>query len=355
MKLSDLIAQIQSQLPKYTNSFCDVLNVVSASRSVKEITLTLDDTPVSDVLASIEGIYAGLLVTSVSEYASGQYELTTTIDHDQTYSESEQAYGALKYVKFSGSFSGTYRLIEVTANNKLVIASDTEPTGTFYLLENRGYNGRKSVTVDTENKTVKYDVDYEIDPISVSGTVLNNIRIWAIASEVDIQKLLENQTATLTKNTIFVMLGECIVSSDNTIRSDALIRKSPNDSMKIEVRQTASIYVVIPTQGDVSVRTAVDSIHTIRTYFIKSLHGALFDSGFSEGDKFCLSYSGDAGESYNASYYVHRFDFDTIFNINDEDAVQIDDSRAFRSFDIGFKLVFDDYTDEKKEISGDIE
>jgi hypothetical protein len=355
-KLDDIISQVMSELPKYTEDFCDVVNITNSSRSTKEITLTVDDDLISDTLANIKGVYAKLLVSSIEEGDDdGQWVLTTAIDHDQTYSESEQAAGIEKSVVFVGSFSGTKTLVEVTANNKITIESDTEPTGTFYLLEDRNYSGWKEVTIDNEAHTVKYSVAFEIDPYVVSGTVMNNIRVGCVGSEQDIVALLENEATQLTKKTIFVLMNGVIVSRDPSIFTDSKNRKATNDELWIEAAETFTLFAVLPTQTKATPREAINSIYTLRPYIVKCLHGALFESGFTESNKFISCYTGDAGESWNKSYYVHRFDFETIFNIGDDDAVPDVYSRAFRSFEIGIKLSFDSYEEVKKQIDGEIE
>ena len=82
------------------------------------------------------------------------------------------------------------------------------------------------------------------------------------------------------------------------------------------------------------------------------MHGAIFYSGLSEESKYCSVFSGDSGASYNKAYYVHRFDFENVFNITNDDSIPTVYSRAFRDFQIGIKMEFDDYEEVKKQING---
>lgn len=357
-KLEDVIRQLQSQLPKYTDSFNDVNAVTGASVTGGVMTINLENENYQDSLVNIKDLFAQLDVVGVSGTDTADYyNIETEFDHDQTYSDIEKQF-ITKTVDFIGDFSGEYELKDVPANNIITIESDSVPPsgGSFSLLESRGYSGRKSVTWD-DSQTLNYDVQFDIDPYvaAASGTyVQSNIRIDGIGSEQDIARYLENETLILEKNTLFVLMGGPRVSKSRETFSDAYNRKEYKDDLHIEVVQEFSLFAIIPTQDDVTPRDAINSIHDLRTYLVKSLHGATFDSGFESVDKFLCTYLGDDGEQYNRSYYVHRFDFETVFNIEDVDALQIEDTRAFREFDIGLKMQFDDYEDVKKTISGTI-
>jgi hypothetical protein len=219
-------------------------------------------------------------------------------------------------------------------------------------LESRGYSGRKEVTIDNDDNTVKYDVEYELEPYSLSGTVLNNIRIDGLSSEQDIMDYIENQSEPLTKYTIFVVMGNVLASADRHIFSDAKNKKQSKEDLQTECVEDFSVYVLIPTQDETTPRSAINYIYTLRKYILKCLHGAEFDSGLDEGIKYCAVFAGDAGESYTKAYYVHRFDFENVFNITNADSVPIGETRAFRDFQIGIKMEFDDYEEVKKQVNG---
>ncbi len=352
-KLEDIISQIQSELPKYDDNFYDEVNVTNVSRSGTEITLTVDDDLVEDTHANIKGVYCKLLVSAVEAGdESNQWVLTTEQDHDQTYSDVEKQYGVTKTCTFVGDFSGDKTLIEVPENNQITIESDTEPTGTFYLLEDRQYSGRKEVTIYNDNHTVKYDVAHEIDAYSDSGVVINNIRVDGLSSADDIIRYLENNAVQLTKYHIFVVMGNVLSSADRHVFSDARNKKQTSQDLQTECVEDFSLYVIIPTQSDTGPRSAINYIYTLRPYICNCLHGAVFDSGFSEGSKYCAVFAGDSGETYNQSYYVHRFDFENVFNITNADSVPVEYTRAFQSFEIGIKMEFDDYEEVKKQVNG---
>jgi hypothetical protein len=355
-KLDDIINQVMSELPKYTDDFNDSVNIVSASRSSKEITLTVDADLETDTKANIKGVYAELEITDVEATdEDDEWTLTTEADHDQTYSESEQVAHVEKKVRFVGSLSGEKNLVSVPANDQIVIENASEPTGEFYLLEDRNYSGWKTVVINNVNHTVKYSVDFEIDPHVVSGKVVNNIRVGCVASEQDIQDYLENKTESLTNKTLFVLMESVRCSKDTSIFSDSTNRKTSANDLHVEAIQTFSIFAVIPTQTNMTPREAVNYIYTLRPYIVKCLHGAIFDSGFDDETEFVACFTGDAGENFNKSYYVHRFDFEIVFNIGNKDAVPESYTKAFRSFEVDFKLPIDDYAEIKKEIEGNFE
>ena len=355
MKLDDVIAQVQSQLPKYTEDFSDVVNITDAEIDGFEITLTVDDDLVIDTIANIKGVYSKLLVTAIEAGdEANEWLLTTEENHDQTYSDIEIAVGVVKTLVFVGDFADSKTLVEVPANNQILISSTVEPTGTFYLLEDRQYSGRKTVVIDNDEHTVKYTIERELEPYVVSGTVMNNIRIDAISSEEDMMDYIETETVALDKNSIYVMMGPRLASSDKFNMGDSKNRKKTSEDLKTECYRNVALFVVIPTQNDSTPRKAINYSDTIFPYILKCMHGAVFDSGLTEDKMFCCTYTGDDGESYNKAIYIHRFDFETVMNITGEDSVPAEYSSAFRSFEISVKLPLDDYAEVKKEINGDI-
>lgn len=354
-KLDDVIRQLQSELPKYTDDFHTINVITNASIDAGVMTLTLEDENVEDTYINVLDLKAELSATGVDEGdVDGEYDISFDGWHDQTLSYIEKAADVEKYLTFVGDFEGSCLLKDVPNNNTVTIESDSEPTGDFRLLENLGYSGRKSVTW-TDSQTLTYDVDFDHDPNWENGVVQSNIRIDGVSSDADIVNLLENNAIRLTKNTLFVVMNEASASKSRFTYSDAYNRKEYKDDLAIEVVQTISLYAVIPTQTYTTPRTAINYIYELRPYLIKSLHGSLFDTGFIADSKFLTTYLGDAGEQYNKSYYVHRFDFETVWNIERDDSLDIQDTRAFRTFEIDLKMEFDDYEDVKKSIEGIIE
>lgn len=355
-KLEDVIKQVQSELPKYDNSFNDINNIDDIVNNSGEITIDLVDENYQDSIVNIDNVYAKLDVIGVTAGSvANTYDIQTEIDHDQTLSEQEKLFGQTKYVQLLGVINDEVELVDVPYNDIVTIKSTVPPTGgSLSLLEDRGYSGRKNVTWD-DSQTLRYDVEYSIEPYSLNGTVQSNIRVDGISDEGQLVDYLENNAVSMSKNSMYIILRECNASKSRFTYSDAFNRKEYKDDLQVEIVQPFSLFAIIPTQDKITPREAINYIYKLRTYLVKSLHGALFDSGFLSEDKFLCTYQGDDGEAYNKSYYVHRFDFETVFNIENEDSIEIENTRAFREFDIGFKLSYDEYDVEKKNISGEIE
>lgn len=359
-KLDHVIAQIQSQLQRYTNDFCDTAIIESVSLSGTDAILELNTELDQDDYANIEGIYSKLEVDSVaSGDIAGTWDITFKEDHDQTYSDIEkeinQAKGEVKTVKFEGDFQGDYVLLDCPYNDVLTIESDTEPTGTFYLLEQRvGYNGRKQVTW-IDDTHVSFPVSFDLDISSPSGVFSNNIRIEGLSSEGDLTDYLENEAKELTKKTMFVVMNTCHASKSREGLTDSWNRKDVKSDQRIEVTETFSVYIVIPTHKNVSAREAVNYIFSFRPIIIKCLQGVFFDTGFQGDKEYSCCYLNDGGESYNKAFYIHRFDFESVFVIGNSDTIDVRDSRAFREFELNFKMQFDDYENVKKNVEGTIE
>lgn len=354
-KLDDIIAQIQSQITKYTNDFNSESSITGASISGGTMTLRLSADVDTDTYVNVSGVYGETAVSGVTaNTVADQYDLGFATEHDLTYSDDEKDYGEPRVVEFVGDFEGQYPLIDVMGATGITIESDTVPTGSFYLLEDRGYSGRKAVTF-TDPKTICYTVDQAVTPHLKNATVQSNIRIDGASSPEDIADLIENEAVPLTQKTLFVIINPTRVSKDRNVFSDSISRKEWKDDLQTEVVQTFSVFCVIPTQNDITPRSAINYSYTLRGYLVKCLHGAQFDSGFGDDGKFLCGYIGDDGAQYNKAYYIHRYDFETVFNIENSDALAIESARAFREFEIGVKLEHDNYVLTKKTIAGDIE
>jgi hypothetical protein len=356
-KLDDVISQVQGIITSLTDDFNDVAGIETVTASGTSVVITVNTALTQDTVSNIKGVYAKNKADSVTGGTSDNTWVVEFEDeHDVTYSELEKDIGIEKYVAFVGDTEGDYLLSDVPSRSSIEIESSIAPSGTFYMLEQYNFNGRKTVTW-VDDTTFTYDNDFSdfgFELTHLDGSVSNNIRIDGISSDNDIADLLENKAIRLTKNTIFVVMNEVRTSKSRHIFSDAMNRKEYKDDLHIEVVQTFSLYVVIPTQSTTTPRVAINYIHELRPYIIKCLHGAKFDSGFNSGNQFLCSFLSDNGEQYNKSYYVHRFDFEDVFNIENSDSVEIENSRAFKSYSLGLNMQFDDYEEEKKSIEDNL-
>lgn len=354
-KLNDVIKQLQSQIPRLTDDFNDINQIVSATINGGVMTLVLEDDNIQDSYVNVFNLMGKLSATGVTAGTEANtYDIGFSGKHDQTYSDEEKEYGDTRYVEFIGDFSERCILVDVPSVTGITIESDTAPSGTFSILEDRGYNGRKAVTW-TNTKTLKYTVGGTAEAYAPSGYVQSNIRIDGVSSPEDVADYIENEAMPLEKNTLFVVLNGNRASKSREIYSDSYGRKEFKDDLFTEVIQTFSVFAVIPTQDNITPRTAINYCDTLLAYLIKCLQGAQFDDCFGEEGKFLCSYLSDNGTQYNKSYYVHRYDFEVVFNIENKNALDIQDTRAFRDFELGIKLEFDDYTDAKKTIVEDID
>lgn len=354
-RLEDIIKQVSSQITRHTSDFNDSSTIKEAIISAGKMNVELNSEVTSDSYVNIVDLYSKLIAESVTDDGSNQYTIEFTDEHDQTFSDEEKAVGIEKEVKFTGAFEGDYSLIDVPSRTSITIESDSEPTGTFYLLEQRaGYNGRKAVTF-TDSTHFSFDISQTIQPYYTGAYIQNNIRVDGVSSPDDIADYLENEAVTLEKSTIFVVINEARASRNRFTTSDAKNRREFKDDMHIECAQTYSLFIVIPTDRNITPRTAINLAHSYRAYMIKCLHGAVFDSGLSDEGLFLSTFLSDDGTLYNKAYYIHRFDFETVFNIEADDSLDIQDSTAFRDFELGLKMEADDYTDVKKTITADIE
>ncbi len=357
MKLEDVIKRLQFALPMHTDKFTEKFGVVAVTDLGGGILEVETDAPHKMTTGDVVNVQNVRMVNPITDvsFLDGVVTATTTVKHDLT--EDFEPRSKLDISGFTNVPDGEFDLINVPKGNIFTFAFTVLPTGPGQLNEIRidGANGRFVVTVTSSTKFTYSAPDNSFTSFLVDSTsvVETATRISGSALE---SKVVDYYTAQPKIDALwgFVIPGEVTVSHTREVQSDANTRISRKDSHRYECIQEFSLLVVRPTTNEIGSRAAYDEMIDIRAALCRSIVGIKFDSGFCEKQRFVTTYNGDEFFDYVGAYYIHKFNFLTVFNFTPGDTVGLPDTRAFRDFEINFKLPFDDFNDIKKIVKGEL-
>ena len=358
-KLEDIIKQLQFVLPKYTNLFTEdfeILNVTDLGSKVFNIETASPHGLINSNYVNIEKALVKNELLIAEDKGLGQVLFTTKYYHDLT-----EGYHTEVYISgFTNITDGYYPLFNVPARNAFTCTLPNMPIGNGYLCEDRidGIFGRFEVTViDTTNFRITVPNSNFSDYIiasNLNSRVIARTRISGAADPDEFIKYYSEQDSK-EEYWLFVVNGETSVTNNKRNDSDSINRVDKSDDFFIECYQPFFIYVIALTPDTYGARLISDGMIDIRKFLCKSLCGVEFNSHFAgEPMRFRTSYSGDSIYEYSGAYYVHIFEFENVFTINQVDTVENQYSRAFGFFDIDIKLPFDDFIIPKTEIKGEL-
>lgn len=339
MKTTDIIGQLQAVLPQETSLFSTTISVVSITPSgttATVVTSSVHGLSVGNSVA-ISGSESPIGITSITR-VSTLVTVVTTTDHDITE-------GFHTTVTLSGAneaeFNGTFTLI--TAVNRrtftFTVANSGPTTGTgTMILEDPGdpigFNGL--FTVDTVPTTTSFTYTLgKVLTVPANGTILMHLSL-RVSGAATVERAVEMYTKQSTQSDMwaFVVLDDGVVSKDRTSRNDALASIAPGGDRRQQFIQNASVYVFVKSTGDLSGRVARDLMVDVRALLLKALIGVKFTSDLNAQDGSGMIYGGDGVEIYDGSTYVHRFEFQLLTSITNDDTVDPDLNVAFRDVNV---------------------
>jgi len=338
MKIAEIIAQLQSVLPKYADDFSELVAVTTLTQAAGVATAACAAAHglASNDYAVIRGALAPNTISSLTA-AAGVATAVTAASHDLTLED-----GAL--VNITGAveakYNGSKALLSVVDQYTFTYAVDADTpataTGSPKLNESRatGYNGRVKVTV-TGPTTFTYPVSATL-PASAAGTIkaLTNMRITGAVS-IDWLANLYTQNPP-DKLWLFVVPGGVAASHNRQIQNDATYRYAPGQAYFQEILQAVSIVAITPTKNEVAGRAAVDHYEDLRASLFKSLLGVKFTNQLSNSSQYGLTYVDDKVLDYNGAYLAYVYNFEMPSQVDNNDICREDDSVAWRSFDMSF-------------------
>lgn len=341
MKAEYIIRQLYDTVPFITDYFSETVNVTSLSRSGSTVT-AITSVPhglLTGQYVNITGAKTPTLITSLTQ-SNGIATAVTNQDHDLTEG------GWFPNVEISGAnqsgYNGTFELLRVpnriTFTYKLT-SNPTSPatsTGDILLLTAGigTYNGRYAVTV-VNSTTFTYQIDSTpYSPPSGTISLKKNIRISGAAT---LDRAVEGYTKQATnKLWAFVVLDDTQINKDRFLRNDMVATRSTADDYRMRVIKNFSVYIFAPSTEGISARTERDLMEDIEVILYKSLLAIKIPSPYTEPTWSLVTPSGNGISEYNRAYYIHRFQFQTSFDILIEDTAYNPFTRAFRDISLNY-------------------
>lgn len=342
MKAESIIMQLQYALPNLCSYFTDDLNITALTRSGSTVT-AISSTPhnlqTGDVVR-IAGAIAPTLITSLTQ-TNGIATAITDTDHDLTegFFPKVQVIGATQ-----AEYNGTFDLTRVQNRLTFSYALDSAPispaTGSEILLLTAGlgtYNGLFQVTIINPT-TFTYQITTTPYPQAHGNIVARKaIRISGAAT---IDRALESYTAQSTnKLWAYVVLDETVASKDRYTINDAVASRSIGVDYRIRLLKNFSIYLIVPATQSIAGRYERDLIEDLEPIIYKSILGIKFQSPFTENAWSLITPISHGLYAYTKAYYVHRFQFQTTYDILEEDTGLNPDSRAFRDLYLNYDAI----------------
>jgi hypothetical protein len=336
MKTVEIVRQLISTIPHYTNLFSDEVAITSLTRagSTVTVTTTAEHGLVTGQQINIINAITTITITNLT-IVDGQGIATTANDHDLTlgYQETVTISGAVE-----AGYNGTFDLVDVPNRYTFIFTIPTSPsrpaTGSPKLLVNlkSGYNGLKTITV-TGLTTFTYSIT--TTPASPAvGTIKlrKNVRI---SGAISIDRFIESYTKQLeNKLWLTVVLGGTSAGKDRFIYSDSTYSHTNGQDFRQRISSPFSIYAFIPSTHSISGMNERDIAEDLALVIFKAVLRFQIPSGFSDTTPFGITFLRHDFYQYNYAYYIHEFVFDNNYDLTYDDTVDTDDSRAFRDVDM---------------------
>lgn len=343
MRASEVVEQLQRELPKRTDFFTDVLQIVSLTRSGSMVTavtsvphnLSNNDSVVIDGAKELNPI------TSLT-FADGMASATTQNDHDLTLPSANQVrfgnLGDYNYSNVSGAdqseYNGAYVLTAVPNRKNFSYAITGAPaspaTGSPVLEQEGGYNGRFQVTV-IDPTTFTYQI--LTTPISPAGGTIIGYARARISADVSLERAIQNYTKQPADDYwAFVVLGDVLAAKDRNVLTEASGEDSNQSEFRTRLIEPFRIFVFVPSVYRNSARAYQDNMEDVRGFIYNSLAGYIFGTALTETPWCKTSPLGDrfVSEGSTEAFYIHEFQFQRVVDVTYEDTVGEPASRAFR-------------------------
>ena len=354
MRAKDFILQLSAKLPQLVDDFTTSFSVSSLTRSGTTVTVT---TTAAHGLAigksvNIVGAQTPITISSITRVGIVATMVTAT-DHDITKD-------VPKTVEISGAteseFNGTFTILQVknrrTITFQVADSGPTSATGSPLLLNGssvlQSYNGLKKVTAVPTTTAFTYEITDSTLFTPASGTITAKTQP-RISGAVDDERALASYTKQKIDDAwLYVVLNDGIASKNRTLEIDGTDNVQRTQHFKQFVSQTVSLFVFIPTSGQISGRKARDRAEELLRPICQSILFAKFDSLLASGKYNSLMFNEHGFHGYNTAFYIHRFTFEMTLLFGIDDTVGADEDVAFRDIfitqqhDVGTGIITSD-------------
>jgi len=145
----------------------------------------------------------------------------------------------------------------------------------------------------------------------------------------------------------YVVLDEEITSKDRQTLNDSTATITTGSTYRLTEIKPFSVYVVSPTTLDLSARPERDLMVDVKRFLYKALLGVKFPTDLTEEALGRVIPTGNGFFAFMDAFYVHRFQFEMVADINVCDTIDPAFNTAFRCVDMQMinetrPILFDD-------------
>ena len=348
MLTSDIVKQLQAELPQLTDDFSEKAQITSASQTLNDLTIgaILGEIPPINSSITIEGLKLSNAVV-LEEIIGTTIKLTFTKKHDVTKSKGyEQVY-------LTNTDSGKDGLYTISEVGQKYIIFDTVETGFTNLIETRtGFNGLFKVKTSALNSiTVDLGFPNTLPFYLTDAFIKYGTRVFGLALIDEIDKYLtskkENQATKTGKPTIYVLNVATTVDSDKTTASDVNAPQNAGSGLKITKIRNFDVIAVYPCNDSVGGFQYLTKCEELELLLDKCLMGLSLPVYTETESKDVIMPLSNNPFTFNGAFYTHQYSYQAQYYQTDEDGYQYP-SYKFSEMEINYKLEGDNYEEIKK-------
>ena len=347
MKAIDIIGQLYAKLAQFTDLFTEDLTITS---------LTISGSTVTAVTSTAHGLTTGKKVNIVGAIVPNPITsltqtgniatLVTQFAHDVVLNQGMKGNGAKQdtFITVSGAtevdYNGTKLVLTIPDRNTITYQIANDPsspaTGSPVLEEiiSGLYNGLQTVTfVDTT--TFTYPTSFTINSDAI-GTILAR-KAHRISGSINEQRVIDSYSKQPAgKFWALVVLDDVANSKNRAVPSDADGSFDSQDDPRQRILQDFSVYVAAPSTDEIAARAVRDTMEDVNVFLARSLLGFKASSGFSENPISGVVFTQHGVSFFDRGFYIHRFEYQTLYDITEADTIGPGIERAFRDLEFDF-------------------
>jgi len=347
MYISDIITILRSNLPKYSNSFSEKVQISSISYAAGVVTVVTVEDHGLEVDQQITIVDCKQLVPIATIARVDQTAtLTTSLDHDQTldYASSDEQ----PDIEISGcsvaAYNGPWAPEDIPTRRIVGFEVPGAPADAIdgFLVEKSvaGYSGLKTVKLVIGPKTFTFETTKVLPPTGLGGYVHLDIRI---SGAIDIDRIIEAYSKHTNGNYwAFVVPDNSTASKSRQSENDSTYTPTKGDEFRQKLITPFDIFIFVPSKNDINGRASYDAAVFESVGIYKSLLGYAAPSPYTIDSFSKIIIEGHGPERYMKAYYVHRFGFSITDELVIDDTIDIENDVAFRDIDFDFLNDFDE-------------
>lgn len=351
MKAEDVIKQLRSRLPRFTNYFSDEFQIISLTRSGTTVTAvtSTDHNLQTGYYVHINNAITPFSINSLTRVGDIATAITNNA-HDLTENWPTDKPNVSIIDANEAEYNGSHELLTVPNRKTFTYDVQGEPatpaTGTPKLLSVLyiGYNGWHQVIV-INSTTFTYEIDTEPESPALGDNITARTRA-RISGAVTAQRALDSYTEQKYNELwAFVVPGNTVANKDRAVFTDSTAKYGKGEDYRQEIIAPFSIYIITPASNDIAGRHERDLMEDLLRPLTKSLLRFKFPTGLIEDPYSGCIFSSHGFFDYVGSYYVHEFVFETTGWLVEADTLDFEPNVAFRDIFINYGSSFETSND----------